>query len=103
MPFYKVNGMVVHVKLSGKRRPPAPCIARVGFSAAAAEVDHCNAISAFLCDWKLSTGKTCDAPLCESHANQIGKNRHLCPDHFAQHTHQSPQRSLFTDLVVPKP
>lgn len=25
--------------------------------------------------------KTCDAPICDNHAQDRGSNRHLCPDH----------------------
>lgn len=96
MPFYNLPGLgMVHVKLSGRRKPPAPCVAVVGFCAQAAERDHCNACSEFLCDWPAQPGKTCNAPLCAAHAHQVGKDRHYCPDHFARHTHQNPQRSLF--------
>lgn len=96
MPFYKLPGLgMVHVKMSGRQKPPAPCIAVVGFSAAAAERDHCCACSEYLCDWPTAPGKTCDAPLCSAHAHLVGTNRHYCPDHHAAHTHQHPQRSLF--------
>lgn len=96
MPFYKVPGLgVVHVKLSGRQKPPAPCIAGVGIGTAGAERDRCGACSEYLCDWRCADGKTCDAPLCASHAHQVGKNRHYCPHHHAKHTHQNPQLALF--------
>lgn len=36
-----------------------------------------------LCDWPMGRGKTCDLPLCEDHARNIGPERDLCPIHFA--------------------
>ena len=41
----------------------------------------CGEIASKLCDWKLDSGKTCDAPLCDSHAKPVAKNRDLCPGH----------------------
>lgn len=97
MPFYRFKGLTVHVKLSGRRKAPAPCVADVRSNTR--ELTACGAFSAFLCDWKLSDGKTCDAPLCDAHAHQVAKNRHHCPRHHSEHTHQAPQRSLFSGLV----
>jgi hypothetical protein len=37
-----------------------------------------------LCDWPLGAGKTCDKPLCERHAVEVGPDRHYCPDHQAE-------------------
>lgn len=96
MPFYKVPGLgVVHIKFSGGVKPPAPCKAVVGFHSTAGEQERCGICSEFLCDWPAGPGKTCDAPMCPTHAHLVGKNRHYCPDHFARHTHQNPQCSLF--------
>lgn len=96
MPFYKVPGFgVVHMKIAGHHRPPAPCSATVGISVRQAEPERCGQCSEFLCDWPTGARKTCSAPLCEAHANQVGPDRHYCPDHFANHSHQHPQRSLF--------
>lgn len=94
MPFYRINGAIVHIKFGGKKRPPAPCVAPIGVDAA-----RCCGISQFLCDWPLSDGKTCDAPLCPVHAHEVGKNRHYCHIHHAQHLHQQPQLALFTELA----
>lgn len=36
---------------------------------------HCGACASvgdFLCDFPVGDGKTCDMPLCESHATEVG-------------------------------
>ncbi len=42
-------------------------------------------MSSILCDWELEDGRTCDAPLCPDHANEIGPDKHLCGLHLALH------------------
>lgn len=37
--------------------------------------------SRFQCDWKVGKDKTCDAHLCDAHAREVDKNKHLCPVH----------------------
>jgi hypothetical protein len=90
MPFYRVNGLMVHLNLGGKLRknPPAPCCAPTTLDGKRV---RCCAISSFLCDWDLSDGKTCDAPLCHDHAVEIGRDRHLCPRHAAQRAEIQPE------------
>ena len=89
MPFYRMHGLMVHLKLSGKaaKNPPAPCCAPI-------ELDdikqRCMAISGVLCDFELESG-TCDAPLCEEHAHQVGPDRHLCPRHAAARAAAEPE------------
>ena len=95
MPFYRLNGLMVHINM-GRRKAPLPCVARIGLEGRQVQ---CMGISGFLCDWPVEGGKTCDAPLCDHHANQVGRNRHLCPLHFAQHNATQPQLGLFTSLV----
>lgn len=100
MPFYVVNGMVTHLNL-GRRKGPAPCVAEVGPDAQPPR-KRCCGISAFLCDWPVgedSEGQTCDAPLCDAHARQVGRNRHYCPRHHAQALAVQPQLGLFTSIV----
>jgi hypothetical protein len=82
MPYFRINGLMVHVKLGGpKSKQPKPCAARIPATHASGTV-QCCAISGFLCDWKLDDGSTCDAPLCDEHAHQVAKDRHLCPTHL---------------------
>lgn len=47
----------------------------------------------FACDWPFADGKTCDAPLCEYHARQIGEDRHLCAHHYAEWTGDAVDRT----------
>jgi hypothetical protein len=89
MPFYRVNGTVMHVKLAGpKSKHPKPCCARL------ATGERCCGISSFLCDWPVDGG-TCDAPLCEAHAQAIGPDRHLCPLHAPRCDELPGQKGLF--------
>lgn len=85
MPWYRMHGAMVHLKLGGKaaKNPPAPCCARLATTNPIVPPRRCCAISTFLCDFELPDGKTCDAPLCAEHAKQIGPDRHLCPWHAA--------------------
>ena len=101
MPFYRLKIGIVHMKGS---RLPAPCKARM-------LVDGkelvCMAPSAYLCDGPPAPHRqgdyqdtgTCDTPLCEAHAREIGKNRHLCPACHQSHRDADPQRGLFTSIL----
>ncbi len=42
---------------------------------------NCAYIADYLCDFPMGKGKTCDAPLCEDHANDHGEDLHFCPSH----------------------
>lgn len=85
MPYYRINGMLVHLKLAGpKSKHPKPCCARIS-STVGAGLLQCRAISTILCDWKLEDGGSCDAPICSAHAYEIGLDGHLCPIHAARH------------------
>jgi len=49
---------------------------------------RCDRSSTLLCDQPLTgpkTGKTCDRPLCERCATEVGPDRHLCPAHARAH------------------
>lgn len=86
MPWYRVNGMPVHIKLAGKakRNPPKPCAARIPSNEPGKVDMRCCGISTLLCDHQLDDGTTCDAPLCAEHAVEIGPDKHLCPRHAAK-------------------
>lgn len=86
MPFYVINGLRVHVKMSG--RAPAPCMHRVERQGIE---QHCRGISAALCDWEVTDGATCDMPICAEHAAEVGKDRHYCPRHAAEHRAREPE------------
>lgn len=81
MPIYRVNGMLVHLKISGtKKRPaPAPCAGQISLEG---RKTRCMAVSTALCDYRHEDGTTCDAPLCAEHAHAIGPDTHLCPIHY---------------------
>lgn len=90
MPFYRTPFGMVHVKLSGnaKRHAPRHCVAPIDVEGKPAK---CCAMATILCDWKLSDGGTCDAPLCLDHAVAIGPDKHLCPRHAAERAVQQPE------------
>jgi hypothetical protein len=41
----------------------------------------CSNTSTKLCDYKLPSGKTCDAPMCDIHAKRIGPEVDHCMWH----------------------
>jgi hypothetical protein len=41
----------------------------------------CSSIAGLQCDWKVGGGKTCDAWICGACAQEVGPNKHLCPEH----------------------
>ncbi len=41
----------------------------------------CGRAAAYLCDWKIDSGKTCDAAICGDHAEPVAEEKHLCPKH----------------------
>lgn len=93
MPWYRINGMDVHMKGT---KLPEPCVARVWI---AGSEQLCRGISAFLCDFPDGGGRTCDRALCEPHAHQVGANRHYCPEHRTDAAACQPQLGLFSALV----
>ena len=95
MPFYVIDGQQVHINF-GRGKAPAPCVAQ---TLRDDRLDYCYGISVYLCDWQVSGRKTCDAALCPAHAREVGRNRHYCPMHHAEGTHQAPQLDLFTRLL----
>lgn len=69
MPWYRMPvGGVVHINVGqGWRRKAPPCC-------------ECGWISSLLCDWKVN-GRSCDRPICPTHAFEVGPDKHLCPVH----------------------
>jgi hypothetical protein len=41
----------------------------------------CTQRAGLLCDWKVGKGKTCDAKICNTHAQEVAPEKHLCPEH----------------------
>ncbi|ODU36654.1 MAG: hypothetical protein ABT03_15540 [Comamonas sp. SCN 67-35] len=93
MPFYRLKTGIVHVKGT---RLPRPCAAHVLIDG---HEQLCAAWSTYLCDGPAQGRDTCDMPLCEAHAREIGPNRHLCPACHLSHRYADPQRGLFSSLI----
>jgi len=95
MPFYRFKTGTVHLKGS---KLPAPCGARALIEG---REQVCMAFSGYLCDGPdpAHHSGTCDRALCDAHAREVSKNRHLCPDCHLQHRDAEPQLGLFTSLV----
>ena len=75
MPWYRVGGKPIHLRLGkSKHPPPAQCHAP-------GDGDICRGIAAFECDWDLGHGLTFGMPLCPACALEIGPNQHYCPKH----------------------
>ena len=47
-----------------------------------AHCHRCAGVGDFLCDFPVGDGKTCDAPMCEQHAHEIGIELHYCQAHY---------------------
>lgn len=81
MPFYRIKGLMVHMR--GNKLPPA-CIGRIESDNPLAPSMRCMAPSSIRCDFPMVVGGriiTCDAPVCEQHAVQVGPDRHYCQRH----------------------
>jgi len=44
--------------------------------------EKCAASTYFLCDFPVGDEKTCDLPLCASHAYEVAPDIHYCPGHL---------------------
>ena len=87
MPFYRVGGTVMHLKLTGRKdKHPKACPCELGPG-----LGRCLAIATILCDYPVD-GHTCDMPICEDHATEVGLDRHHCPRHAKS---EPPQSELF--------
>lgn len=101
MPTYRMGDGFVHIKMrnTAKHPAPPPCCARVMRDATdplrGGEVRkmacRCMAMSSLQCDWRNEDGRTCDAPLCAEHGNEIGPDQHLCALHFALYRAAEPE------------
>lgn len=88
MPFFRVNGTLMHLKLSGKSKNTRACREVIELHGKSA---CCLGIGTYLCDHVMDDGKTCDRPLCDDHAMQVGPDKHLCPEHAAARTAAMPE------------
>lgn len=67
--WYLIGGARVH--MCGSKPLPQPC-------------SVCQGMSGYLCDYPLSSGKTCDRPLCESCRIKFGARLDYCPEHLKE-------------------
>ena len=44
--------------------------------------EKCGALGVNLCDYPVGEGRTCDLPICDSHAYEVAPNIHYCPGHL---------------------
>lgn len=44
---------------------------------------RCADVGDNLCDYPVGEGKTCDRPICDTHAHEIAPNLHYCDGHYA--------------------
>lgn len=42
----------------------------------------CSAVGDYLCDFPVGDNKTCDRPMCQGHAHEVGHNLHYCQAHY---------------------
>lgn len=64
-------------------------------------VPNCDRVRVALCDFKLKTGKTCDAPLCGMHRFQVGPDLDYCPVHRKFMTTTSPSSAVAVPTALP--
>lgn len=93
MPWYRINGMAVHMK--GTKLPPA-CRTVI-------ELDgkrvHCMNLAGYFCDWPVGGGSLCSLPMCDEHRHQAGENLDYCLAHKLDAERAHPQQGLFTGLM----
>ncbi len=65
--------------------------------------EKCAAVSLNLCDYPVGDGKTCDLPLCDSHAFEVAPNIHYCPGHLVlwQEFRQARRDLAVLENVIP--
>lgn len=86
MPLYRINGVMVHVKMTNTKKRPAPEACREPITLNGARM-RCYGMCTILCDWK-ENRVSCDKPVCKEHATEIGPDQHLCPEHAAMRAKQ---------------
>ena len=55
----------------------------------------CGYVADYLCDWPVGDGKTCDLPLCEVCAHEIGDDKHACEIHWHEFQHRTGVNRMF--------
>ena len=46
--------------------------------------EDCSDVSAFLCDFPVGKGKTCDRHMCKDHATEVAPDVHYCKGHLKE-------------------
>jgi len=95
MSLYRVQGFPCPIHMKG-RNLPTPCGEQLLLEG---KVAACLAPSEFLCDGPGTGRRTCDCPLCEANATQVGPIAHLCPRCRTEALDEIGHRNLFTHLV----
>jgi hypothetical protein len=82
MPVVKIdgpNGPITAFVCGGRRNQFKPCAT-------------CSHLATKLCDFPTGNGKTCDAPICDGCATEVGMGIDYCPKHKDA---KPPQGELF--------
>lgn len=51
-----------------------------------AHCTSCMAVGDYLCDYPVGEELTCDRPICDRHAHEVGQDIHYCDGHHAMWT-----------------
>lgn len=99
MPWYRVDGVVMHLHYGtkGNKNAPPQCLEKIESG------ETCLGISLYQCDWKMGGGKTCDRHICEHHAQQVAEDKHLCPAHQAAYLEWKARREEETHAAQELP
>lgn len=74
MTFYRLDDVgTVHIKFQNQKDAPPHCRA-----------PDCGRMGDLLCDYPVGDGKTCDAPLCKHHGQEVAPDTHYCPAHHIE-------------------
>lgn len=91
MPFYRMDGMMVHIHMDrrARKKAPPPCPFWVWERRGDEQIRvRCLAITTHLCDWL-----GCNVPMCSRHAQQLVPGFDFCPTHNSV-------RGLFSRLLT---
>jgi hypothetical protein len=92
MPYYRIGGMMAHIRMdrrqAKKAAPPCPFwLYAPGEAGKRGERMRCMQMAHYLCDFP-----GCNAPFCEQHRLNLGPEIDVCPTHNAR-------RGLFSRLL----
>lgn len=55
----------------------------------------CSGLGAYLCDYPIGGGLTCDRSLCERHGHVVGEDIHYCESHFREWQDNNPGKPAY--------